>query len=91
MKTKKNSRFHILRNNRGSSIVCALGVLTVILIVVMLFASKAKVSSTISAIQLENQTARALAKSLIPRIMFTINNSPEVQDQILYSSIYASD
>lgn len=91
MKTKKNSRFHILRNNRGSSIVCALGVLTVILIVVMLFASKAKVSSTISAIQLENQTARALAKSLIPRIMLTINNSPEVQDQILYSSIYDSD
>lgn len=88
MKTKKNSRFHILRNNRGSSIVCALGVLTVILIVVMLFASKAKVSSTISAIQLENQTARALAKSLIPRIMLTINNSPDVQDQILYSSIY---
>lgn len=91
MKTKKNSRFHILRNNRGSSIVCALGVLTVILIVVMLFASKAKVSSTISAIQLENQTARALAKSLIPRIMLTINNSPEVQDQILYTSIYDSD
>lgn len=88
MKTKKKIKFHILRNNRGSSIVFALGVLTVILIVVMLFASRAKVSSSVSAIQLENQAVRALAKSLIPRIMLTINESPEVQDQILFSSIY---
>ena len=88
MNRKQKSKFNILRRNRGFAILCALGVLSVVLIVVMLFASRAKVASNISAIHLENQAARTLAKSLVPRIMLTINKSPEVQDQILYSSVY---
>ncbi len=86
MKHKIN--FSILRKNRGFAILFALGILSVVLIVVMLFASQAKVSSTIAAIHLENQSARTLAKSLVPRVIWTINKSPDVQDQILYSSIY---
>ena len=85
---KHKNKFRILRKNRGFAILFALGILTVVLVVVMLFASKAKVSSTISAIHLENQSARTLAKSLVPRIMLTLNMSPSVQDQVLYSSIY---
>ena len=85
---KHKIKFANLRKNRGFAILFALGILTVVLVVVMLFASQAKVSSTISAIHLENQSARTLAKSLVPRIILTLNKSQSVQDQILYSSIY---
>ena len=85
---KHKNKITFLRKNRGFAILFSLGILTVVLIVVMLFASQAKVSSTVSAIHLENQSARTLAKSLVPRIIMTINKSQSVQDQILYSSIY---
>lgn len=87
-KKRFTNKLRRLRSNRGSAIVCAIGVLAAILIIVMLFASKAKVSSNISTIRLDNQTAKTLAKSLIPRIALTINESKNVQDLILYSSIY---
>lgn len=85
---KKKITARKLRQNRGIAILCALGVLSVILVIVMLFASKAKVESNVASIHLENQSARTLAKSLVPRIMLTLNKSPDIQDQILYSSIH---
>lgn len=88
MKSVKKNKISLLRKNRGFAILFALGILSVILVIVMLFATKAKVASNISSIHMENQSARTLAKSLVPRIILTINNSTGVQDQILFSSIH---
>ncbi len=80
-----------LKKNRGTALLFALGILSVIMVMAMLFASKAKVHSRISGIQQTNQAARNLAKSLIPRIMITLNKNQLYQDNVLFSSTYDDD
>lgn len=70
------------------AILFALSILSVIMVIVMIFAAKAKVESRIASVHLENQQARLLAKSLIPRILLTLEKSPAFTMYPLFSSTY---
>ena len=87
----KKSKWKNLRKNKGTALLFALGVLSVLVVVAMMFASKARVESTISSIQRENLSARILAKSLIPRVIIGINKSTRFQDQLLFSSVASGE
>ena len=64
-KTVKN------KNTRGMALLFTLGVLMMVLVVVMLYASKVKTEAKLASSQLENQSAKLLAQSLLPRVMIT--------------------
>ncbi len=77
--------------NRGTALLFSLGILSLIVVLAMLFASKAKANARISAIQLDNQEAKSLAKSLIPRIIVTLQENQRTQDSVMFSSTYDPD
>ena len=79
-KTVKN------KNTRGMALLFTLGVLMMVLVVVMLYASKVKTEAKLASSQLENQSAKLLAQSLLPRVMITLNKSQTAQDLHIYSS-----
>ncbi len=76
--------------NRGTALLFSLGILSLMIVMVMFFASKAKSHAHVSAIQLNSMEAKALARSLIPRIMLTVQKSPGFPDSNLFSSTYDS-
>lgn len=84
---KKNLRKTIKnKNTRGMALLFTLGILMMVLVVVMLYASKVKTEARLASIQLETQSAKILAQSLLPRVMLTLNKSPDAMDLHLYSS-----
>lgn len=74
------------KNVRGMALLFTLGVLMMVLVVVMMYASRVKTEIKISSTQLEMQSAKLLAQSLLPRIMITLNESVDAQDLHLFSS-----
>lgn len=74
------------RSSRGVAILFALSVLSIVLVIVMIFAAKAKVESKTASMHMSNQSARLLAKSLIPRIILTLEKSKECVSFPLFSS-----
>ncbi len=83
---KKKISVHAGSAERGMALLFALGVLSVILVMVLLFASRTKVEATISAAHTDNKAAEILARSLVNRIAMTLDKSEGLTDQILFSS-----
>jgi len=79
-----------LRNKktRGIALLFALGILSTVLVVAMLFASKARVEAKLTAASVDNTAARLLVKSLIPRVVLTMNESGNAQSMMLFSTSY---
>lgn len=74
------------KNTRGMALLFTLGVLMMVLVVVMMYASRVKTEAKLSSTQLDTQSAKLLAQSLLPRVMITLNESTSAQDLHLYSS-----
>lgn len=84
----RNLNIRRSRRTRGIALLFALGILSAVLVVAMLFASKARVDARLTAVSTDNQAARLLAKSLIPRVVLTLNISGSAQSMMLFSSSY---
>lgn len=77
------------RRQRGMALIFTLGVLAAILVMALIFASRARSESKVSSIHTDNQAARILAQSLVQHVIKVLDESEGMTDVMLYSSGYS--